>query len=495
MTPDSAATDCVSFSKRLENLASADPTRPSVTSESGTCTRLELEARASSFACELAMAGVRLGDFVTIVLPNSPEWFVAVLASWKVGAIPQPVSSRLPSRELAAIVELAAPAAIVADDELLSGRPCLTPAAEAYSCDLKLPDLVSPSWKAPTSGGSTGRPKLIVSGDAALFDTTAVPPFLLKNDGCLVMPGPLYHNGPMVWSCMGLLYGNHIVTTSKFDALELLAAIEAHHADTVYLVPTMMKRIWRLPEELRMSFDLSSLEHVWHLAEPCPPWLKRAWIDWLGADRIMELYGGTEAQLTTVISGSRWLERPGSVGRPNGGEIMICDDAGRGVPPGVKGEVWLRSSRSTPTYSYVGAEARRRDGGWESLGDIGWVDADGYLYLVDRMSDMVLIGGANVYPAEVETALDEHPNVLSSAVVGLPDDDRGSYLHAIVQLEDPDKLTAADLLDFLRDRVEPHKLPRSFEFVEQPLRDDAGKVRRGALREERLPGLAGIGGS
>ena len=158
------------------------------------------------------------------------------------------------------------------------------------------------------------------------------PPLALEPDDCLVMPGPLYHNGPIVWSCQTLVWGGHVVVLPRFDAEATLAAIAQHRADVVYLVPTMMKRIWALPETVRDSYDLSSLRVVWHLAEPCPAWLKQAWIDWLGPERIYELYGGTEGQLATIITGTEWLEHRGSVGRPIGGEIMICDLDGNELP-------------------------------------------------------------------------------------------------------------------------------------------------------------------
>ena len=156
---------------------------------------------------------------------------------------------------------------------------------------------------------------------------------LIQPDGCLMMPGPLYHNGPIVWSCGALLAGNHVVVLPRFDAEATLAGIEDHRADIAYLVPTMMKRIWRLPLDVREGYDLSSLRVVWHLAEPCPPWLKEAWIEWLGPERIFELYAGTEAQTATVITGAQWLEHRGSVGRPLRGSICITDEEGNEAPP------------------------------------------------------------------------------------------------------------------------------------------------------------------
>jgi bile acid-coenzyme A ligase len=427
---------------------------------------------------------------VTIALANSTDWFVAFAACWKIGAIPQPVSYRLPGRELAAILELADPKVIIglSDPELAPGRTILPSGyrPDPSLSDSELPDAVSPAWKAPTSGGSTGRPKLIVAGEPSMYDPDTARMFG-PADGCLVMPGPLYHNGPIVWSWASLLSGSQLVLLPRFDPEATLAAIEAHRADLVYMVPTMMKRIWRLPDEVRNRYDLSSLQILWHLAEPCPDWLKQVYIDWLGPERVWELYAGTEAQTATVITGTEWLAHRGSVGRPAPGTVQITDGAGRELGPGDKGEVWLRNAVGQVTYRYVGATARTREGGWESLGDNGWLDEDGYLYLGDRMQDMILSGGANIYPAEVEAALQEHPQVRSCAVIGLPDEDMGSVVHAIVEA-DPGAVSTEDLLAFVAERLSRYKVPRSIEYTDQPLRDDAGKVRRSVLKAQRTPG-------
>lgn len=482
----------MSFPRRLETLAAAAPDRPAVTCLDQSLTRRELQSAATRLARELQGHGVGVGDFVTVALPNSTNWFVAYVACWMVGAVPQPTSAKLPPRELAALVELAGSKVVLgAPDhaiDLLPAGTIVLPADHqpdpSLSDDL-LPDVTSPAWKAPTSGGSTGRPKLIVSGDPATYDDENVLPLGLQPDGALMMPGPLYHNGPAVWACQALLAGNHVVLLPRFDAEATLASIETHRCDVVYMVPTMMKRILRLDDETRLGYDLSSLRVVWHLAEPCPAWLKEAWIDWLGAERIFELYAGTEAQAMTIITGTEWLEHRGSVGRVTAGEMKICDEDGNDLPTGEQGEVWMRSNRDTPTYEYRGAEAKTLDGGWESLGDIGWFDADGYLYLGDRVADMILSGGANIYPAEVEHALNEHPAVHSCAVIGLPNEDRGNDVHAIAQADEAD-VDQAELLRFLAERLATYKLPRSVEYVSEPLRDDAGKVRRSALRAERI---------
>ena len=480
----------ISYAQRLRELAEADPNRPAVTCGDRSLSRAELHRAANRLGRDLLARGVSAGRMVTIALPNSVDWFVAFAACWMIGAVPQPVSSRLPAHELDPILDLTDPAAVIGmSAEVVPGRVSFPVGyvADPGIDDGPLPDAVSPAWKAPTSGGSTGRPKIIVSGDASMWDPDVVSPIDLGNDGCLVMPGPLYHNGPIAWSCAALLRGNHIVVLPRFDAEATLAAIETHKANVVYLVPTMMKRIWRLPADVRDRYDLSSLTVVWHLAEPCPIWLKQVWIDWLGPERIFELYGGTEAQLTTVITGDEWLAHRGSVGRPTSGEITIRDENGTVLAAREVGEVWLKTARDTPPYRYLGATARTLDGGWESLGDIGYLDEDGYLYLNDRTSDMILVGGANVYPAEVEAVLLEHPAVSSCAVIGLPDEDKGNVVHAVVQLEaHSTHVNADELRVFMTERLLPYKVPRTFEFVANSLRDDAGKVRRSELRAQRL---------
>ena len=477
----------ISFINQLRALAADDPDFVAVTCQDESITRSELLRRGGDLAVHLQSLGVKFGDLVTVAVPNSIDWFVSYVGIWMLGATPQPVSSRLPQRELDALIDLANPPVVIGvADGTVSGRPTIPVGFRAPSADAShLPDVISPAWKAPTSGGSTGRPKLIVSGDPAAMDETLPPPLLMDVGGCLVMPGPLYHNGPAVWSCQALLNGVRVALMPRFDPEGTLAEIEKHKGSVLYMVPTMMKRIWRLPEDVRDAYDLSTLRVVWHLAEPCPEWLKQCWIDWLGAERIFELYAGTEAQTATVISGPEWLAHRGSVGKVQPGTVMIADEDFNELPVGEMGEVWMRSLRGTPTYKYVGATARVRDDGWESLGDMGRLDADGYLYLGDRASDMILSGGANIYPAEVEAAIQEHPAVQSCAVIGLPDEDKGAVIHAILEA-DAATVGEDELKAFLAERLVVYKIPRTFEYVDFPLRGDDGKVRRSALRAERV---------
>jgi bile acid-coenzyme A ligase len=345
-----------------------------------------------------------------------------------------------------------------------------------------------------TSGGSTGRPKVILDHNPAVVDTAAAPILGIRQGMALLNPGPLYHNAPFILSHTALFAGGRLTGMVKFDAEETLRLIAANQIQWVNFVPTMMHRIWSLPEAVRNRYDVSSLEIVFHMAAPMPPWLKEKWIEWLGPERIWELYGGTERQGTTVISGIEWLSHRGSVGKiGEGSALRIIGEDDKDVAPGESGEIYfLPSEGAGSTYHYLGATPKRRPDGWESLGDIGRLDAEGYLYLGDRLADMILRGGANIYPAEVEAAVMAHPQVRSCVVVGLPDPEFGQRVHAIVELAGG-AADAQKVIDgmavFLSDQLSRYKHPESFEIVNVSPRDDSGKVRRTLLRDERATWL------
>jgi bile acid-coenzyme A ligase len=473
--------------------AKRDPDRLAVICGDESITRKELESRANRAARAFAGLGVGPGDLVTIALPNGIDFYVAVAAAWKLGAIPAPLSYRLPDIERNAILELAQPTLVVGvQPSRVTGRPALAPGWQPPSDlpDDPLPSVVSPSWVALASGGSTGRPKVIVNARPATVDPTA-PIVGMQIDGVQLVPGPLYHNGPFSFSLNGLFTGSTIVLMERFDAEAVLQLIEKHRVDWIFAVPTMLRRIWQLPAEVRERADLSSLRLIFSSGSPWPAWLKQEYLNWLGPDRILEVYGGTEQNGSTVITGRESLEHPGSVGKAMAGtEVRILDPkTGADLPPLEIGEVYFGVPGGPgSTYRYLGAEAKVRDGR-ETLGDLGYLDADGFLYLVDRRTDLVVSGGANIYPAEVEAALERHPDVRSAAVVGLPDDDLGNRVHAIVDVGQAPAEHHPDhhsLRSHLREHLAPYKVPRTFEFVTHPLRDDAGKLRRSALREARL---------
>lgn len=482
----------MSIGRALSYLAAQAPDALSIVHEDEAgvhrVSRRELDLRSNRLARAYEALGVKQGDFVTVALPNGIEFYLACAAAWKLGATPQPVSAKLPAVERRAIVELAKPALVVgASAEGVAGIAELPASYEpsAALSDEPLPDRVAPSWKAPTSGGSTGRPKIIVATHPGVWDPDSDGARLTQ-----LVPGPLYHNAPFVFSMRSLFTGGVIVLMTRFDAEHALQLIERYKVQDVVLVPTMMHRIMRLPRETRLRYDVSSLFRILHMAAPCPPWLKEAFIEWLGPERVWELYAGTESQAFTMISGTEWLAHRGSVGQAKAGsQIRILDAEGQDVPVGTVGEVFMRPLRGPgSTYRYIGAKAKAF-GEWESLGDMGYLDAEGYLYLADRQTDMVISGGANVYPAEVEAALDAHPLIRSSAVIGLPDDDLGQKVHAILDVADHD-ITLETLLETLRPHLEEqlarYKIPRTFELTREPIRDDAGKVRRSALRAARV---------
>lgn len=478
-----------SFSRILAYWAEQKPDAPAVSCGEHSATFAELEASSNRLARAYAELGVVEGDKVTIALPNTIEFVVATYAVWKLGATPQPVSSRLPIMERDAIIEIAESSLAVGvtagEVACASIPPGYEPALEL--ADTPLPEKTSRYMKAMTSGGSTGRPKLIVANQPATIDPENGY-LVLDAEKSVLVPGPLYHNGPFMMLWAGLGVGNHVVFTERFDAAQTLHLLDQHQIDVVYMVPTMMQRIWQLPDETKAAADLSQLRMVFHLAAPIAQWLKEAWIDWLGAERIVELYGGTEAQGFTIIGGADWLQHRGSVGRPvMGASMKIVDEEGQALAPGEIGEIYiLPESGAGTTYHYVGAQAKADTEGWESLGDMGYMDADGFLYITDRQTDMILCGGANIFPAEVEGAIEAFPGVRSCAVIGLPHEDLGDTVHAIIDMAGA-AAGEADILSHLAERLVRYKIPRSMEFVDEPLRDDAGKLRRKALREERLP--------
>jgi bile acid-coenzyme A ligase len=482
----------ISYGRVVTELAARDPEAVAVVHEGTELRRGELERRSNRLARAYAERGVEPGDLVSIGLPNGIGFICACLATWKLGAVPNPVSPRLPAAERSGILDRARPALVVgASGAADEGRPTLPADFEPDPklSDAPLPDRLPPHERAMASGGSTGQPKLIVAANPASYDPEAPSPFFKARRAALV-PGPLYHAAPFSSAWQAIFGGATAVVMTRFDAAACLELIERHRVDRVCLVPTMMLRIWRLPARERERRDLSCLEFVMSGGAPLPPWLMRAWIDWLGPDVMNEAFGPSERIGGTFITGREWLEHPGSVGKPSlGSRIRILDpESGRDLPPGEMGEIYmLPAGGPGSTYRYLGAEPRAISGGWESVGDMGYVDEDGYLYLGDRRTDMIVTGGRNVYPAEVEAALEEHPGVRSSCVVGLPDDDLGSRVHALVEASEP--IPAEALRAHLEERLVPYKIPRSVEFVNQPLRDEAGKVRRSTLREECIARL------
>jgi len=451
-------------------------------------TRITLRQRADQMALALREQGVAPGVFVPIHLPTCTDFLVATIAIFKAGGTPMPVSDKLPQNELDHLLALAEARVIVSRQQhtLTTLDPADFPGDIA--ADPALGVIVSNPIKALASGGSTGKPKLIITTGDALFEAdNPIIPMLMRFEptDLKYSPGPLYHNGPFWFSVNMLLRGGRVLLNQRFNADQCLAHIETYRPTVLNLVPTMMQRMLREPAW--ETADLSSVRVVWHLAAPCPAWAKEAFIEKLGGERVLELWAATEGNGLTVIDGNDWLTRRGSVGKPIGTDILILDEQRNVLSPGEVGEIFTRIAGAPPPCEYRGTQNLEIIlDGYTSVGDLGWVDDDGYLYLADRRTDLIIAGGANIFPAEVEAIVSLHPKVKDVAVVGLKDEDLGRRVHAIVESFDAaDPPTVEELTALCGEHLLRYKVPRSFEIIDALPRNEAGKIRRSQLRDER----------
>jgi bile acid-coenzyme A ligase len=352
-----------------------------------------------------------------------------------------------------------------------------------------LPDRPSNPIKALASGGSTGKPKLILTTGDALFDpdNPVIPQLMRFEPGDLkYSPGPLYHNGPFWFSLNMLLRGGRVLLNERFDARRCLELIELHQPTVLNLVPTMMQRMLR--EADWSQRDLGSVRVVWHLAAPCPAWAKEGFIDKLGGERVFELWAATEANGLTIIDGNEWLQHKGSVGKGIGTEILILDEDRQPLPNGEVGEIFTRIAGAPPPCEYLGSKPLENlREGFTSVGDLGWLDSEGYLYLADRRTDLIISGGSNIFPAEVEAVITQHPKVCDAAVIGLQDNDLGRRVHAVVEplADGNNEALSLEVMDLCREQLLSYKVPRTIELVETLPRNEAGKIRRTWLRDQR----------
>jgi long-chain acyl-CoA synthetase len=358
------------------------------------------------------------------------------------------------------------------------------------------------------SSGTTGRPKGVkraLSGKAVDDPTNvgigAFERFLMGMDEhCVYLsPAPLYHTAPLVWSAGVHELGGTCVVLEKFDAVGYLDAVQRFGVTHSQLVPTMFVRMLKLPDEVREGFDVSSLQKVVHAAAPCPVEVKRRMIDWWGPI-VTEYYAGTEGNGMTFITAEDWLEHPGSVGKTVMGTLHICDDEGTELPNGEAGTVYFE--QETMPFEYHGDPAKTRAAqhpahpNWSALGDIGYVDDDGFLYRTDRKAFMIISGGVNIYPQEVEDALVVHPSVADAAVFGLPDPEMGEFVHAVVQPAEgvePDDALATELHEYLRGHIAHYKVPRTIDFRPELPRLPTGKLYKRELRDEYLATMESAG--
>ena len=489
----------VSFGRRIADLALAHPDKIAITlaRQDGSEDRLswgELDRWANRVARLLAARGVGPESMVCIGIYNSLEHYAAAYAAWRLGACTLPLSPRMPDIEFRGITGLVEQRLVIADREDADLRKAdITGLRDGPGDAAALPDVTAHPGKAIGSGGSTGRSKIIVEpkpwarvpGELTLAFVAG-----LRTGQTQLVAGPLYHNSPFSWSHYGLFEEQHLVVMERFDAALAVDLIERHRCQFMFLAPTMMQRIVRLPDiEAR---DLSSIESVFQTAAPCPPWLKRRWMELTAPEKLVEGFGSSEAAGSCRIRGDEWLAHPGSVGRPQNAVLRILDEGFNEVPTGEVGEIFFRpDSHPEPTYYYIGSPpAKTTPEGFVSVGDMGYVDAEGYLFLSDRRVDLIIRGGANIYPAEVEAALSENADIADAVVVGIPHEELGKSVHAIVEPRPGVEIDETALRSWMRARLTPYKLPESYEFMAVLPRDPSGKIRRSALARERAGAAA-----
>ena len=444
----------------------------------------ELHRRSSQVAAALAARGVGLGDRVGLGVRNSPEFVFAVLATWKLGAVPIPVRWDVPDWELERLKQVIEPKLYISPDDLTWID------ATADDPVPELPEVLSPYSNGICSSGATGTPKVILSQAPPVFNPTMSVPIAeafmtITRPQRILVPAPMYHINAFA-TLSSMLTGDQLFVLEKFDAARIVDVIERSRITTFTGTPTMLQRIADLPGV--DDHDLSSIEWVLIGAAPIAPSLVHRWAKLIGAEKIIIAYGSTEGLGLTVLNGAEWLDHEGSVGRGYmGAEIRILGDDGAELPVGEIGNVFVRS----PNYRgalYLGKAPQipMTEDGYGTVGDMGYVDDDDYLYLVDRRVDLIITGGANVFPAEVEAALIDHPKIADVVVVGLKDPEWGRRVHAIIEPTDPaDPPTFDEIRAYVKSRLLPYKVPKSIELVEGIPRSEAMKVNRGRLVEAR----------
>jgi acyl-CoA synthetase (AMP-forming)/AMP-acid ligase II len=474
-----------------------------------TITYKELDERSNRLAQLWHARGLRKGDHIAILLPNQVEYFDAIWAALRSGLYYTPVNWHLTAPEVDYIVKDCGARSVVTSYALREN---------ASEIDVEVPLMVGgvvDGWesyedetaKYPStpladepegagmfySSGTTGVPKgiLFPLRDAKISDESPLAayksPMTPDAETIYLSPAPMYHTAPVVFSSNVHRYGGTSVVMERWDAEDALRAIEQYRINKAQFVPTMFVRMLKLPDEVRLKYDVSSLEVVIHAAAPCPVDVKHQMFDWLGPI-IWEYYAGSENVGSTLITPEEWLAHPGSVGQPRMCTVHICDDDHNELPAGEVGRVWFDTPHAR--FEYHGDPEKTKNSrspeGWYNLGDVGYVDEEGYLYLTDRVSFTIVSGGVNIYPQEAENVLVMHPAVADVAVFGVPNEDLGEEVKGVVQLLDGSNGSPEleqELLAFCREQLAGYKCPRSIDFIDQLPRHDTGKLYKRVLRD------------
>lgn len=499
----------------VTRVAAVDPDKPALVTGGSVQTFGQLEDRGRRLAHWLRDHGVSAGDRVAVMLPNSVEFFEVAHAAALLRALLVPVNWHLKGSEVAWLLTDSGARAVVSerrlwadiDDGSLSQLECAVLLRGDAGGHDDFEDAIGAASAEPITGGwsttqcmlytsaTTGRPKGVqrATGDSDPGEQTLLGTARLWGftpDDVHVLGGPAYHGGPGGWAFITLFMGGTVVVLERFDGRGWLQAVDRHRATTAFLVPAHFIRILEVPPEERARYDTSSLRLVLHGGAPCPVSVKRKVLAQLPSAEVWEFYGMSEGA-GTRISPQEWLEHPGSVGKPWPGiEVKILDDAGNELPAGETGHIYLvpPASQRFAYHNDPGKTEAAWRGDAYTVGEMGHVDADGYLYITDRASDMILRGGVNIYPREVEEVLYDHPAVVDCAAFGVPDERYGERLKAMVEVRTP--VTVEELLTHCRSRLSTFKCPEFVEIVDTLPRDPNGKVLKRRLREQHWQGQA-----
>jgi long-chain acyl-CoA synthetase len=469
----------------------------------------QVRERAARIGAGLGALGIAEGDNVAIVMANSVEFLEVTAGIALIGANPVPVNWHWKSDELGYLLtNSASRAAFVHTDFAAAvgqtGTPIPLVAVGSAPDNTGYENWLAghdpgDAVAAPVAGlgmiytsGTTGKPKGIVREPVSPEDLMQIAVNSMQRMGVgpgvrTIIPAPLYHTAPNTMAAIAMKLGMDITLLRRFDAEEFLATVQRHRVQQVQMVPTMFTRLLRLPAEVRNRYDLSSLRSIVHSAAPCPAHVKQQMIDWLGPI-IVEYYGGSETGAVVWCTSEEWLAHPGTVGAPEDGaaiRIINADDEEE-APVGEVGVVYLRPADYWPGFTYHGDDRKRREmelDGFVTVGDMGYVDADGYLYLSDRANDMVISGGVNIYPAEIESVLYEMPAIRDCAVFGIPDEEYGESLAAHIEIGDGFTLTGDEVRMFVRARLAGFKVPKVIVFDDDLPREDSGKLFKRLIRD------------